>query len=297
MSPLLPTPAGPIGYAVHAPVDPAPAHPARPGPSAARPALALVHGWCCDRSTTAPLAELLATAGPVLSVDLRGHGDSRAVDDDFSLGAGHRAPEDAEPLPGTVRDASIEDYAEDVRLACLDAGALPGGTRPVLVGHSMGGLVALSGAAAGWAAGAVLLDPAPVLDARGRQFWADAAEHLAGDADGGWRRTFARSLFAEGDTVSRERVVDLMAGVRPALAVAGARAMAAYDGAAALQHLAVPLLVVHAGAGERGLRAAMGRPELLHEGRTVGAGHFHQLQVPEQIEPMIARWLTVTGLA
>jgi hypothetical protein len=28
-------------------------------------------------------------------------------------------------------------------------------------------------------------------------------------------------------------------------------------------------------------------------GQTVGAGHFHQLEVPEQITPMIERFLTV----
>jgi len=31
----------------------------------------------------------------------------------------------------------------------------------------------------------------------------------------------------------------------------------------------------------------------LHFGMTVGAGHFHQLEVPEQVTPMLERFLQV----
>jgi hypothetical protein len=31
-------------------------------------------------------------------------------------------------------------------------------------------------------------------------------------------------------------------------------------------------------------------------GQTVGAGHFHQLEVPEQVSPMIDRFLALAGL-
>ena len=32
-------------------------------------------------------------------------------------------------------------------------------------------------------------------------------------------------------------------------------------------------------------------------GRTVGAGHFNMLEVPDQVNPMISRFLQISGLA
>src|SRR5262249_55709280 len=83
--------------------------------------------------------ELAAGGWPAYALDLRGHGRSDALD-----------------LSGT----SMYDYAADV-------GALVGQLRepPVLVGWSMGGLVALMVAASGLAAVCVAL--APSMPARG----------------------------------------------------------------------------------------------------------------------------------
>jgi hypothetical protein len=38
----------------------------------------------------------------------------------------------------------------------------------------------------------------------------------------------------------------------------------------------------------------VGDASLLTLGRTVGAGHFHQFEVPDQIVAMLERWLEVT---
>lgn len=77
--------------------------------------------------------ELAAQGWPAYSVDLRGHGGSELID---------------------LSNTSMEDYAADVgTLArqCLQ--------RPVLVGWSMGGLVAMMVAAAGLASSCVALAP------------------------------------------------------------------------------------------------------------------------------------------
>jgi hypothetical protein len=34
----------------------------------------------------------------------------------------------------------------------------------------------------------------------------------------------------------------------------------------------------------------------LQQGQTVGSGHFCQLEVPEQVHPMIERFLAITAL-
>src|SRR5215207_3463037 len=84
--------------------------------------LVLVHGWCCDRTTFAPQVAEFARTHPVATLDLRGHG-----------GSGHR-PADRH---------TVEASADDV----LAVAAAAGFERPVVVGHSLGGLVALACAA------------------------------------------------------------------------------------------------------------------------------------------------------
>jgi hypothetical protein len=55
----------------------------------------------------------------------------------------------------------------------------------------------------------------------------------------------------------------------------------------------VPLLVIGSGRVERGLRDACPGITI---GMTVGAGHFNQLEVPDQVNPMIERFLAVNDL-
>lgn len=84
---------------------------------AAAPALVLLHGGCAHARWWDAFAAAVADAYHVVALDLRGHGDSEHAD------------------PPAYR---IEDYADDVA-ACIDALGLE---RIVLIGHSLGGLVA-----------------------------------------------------------------------------------------------------------------------------------------------------------
>jgi len=63
---------------------------------------------------------------------------------------------------------------------------------------------------------------------------------------------------------------------------------------------AVGVPALYVAADEPTARTDMGRmrvllPQLLH-GQTVGSGHFCQLEVPDQINAMIARFLAISGL-
>lgn len=238
------------------------------------PALVFVHGWCCDASFFAPQFDHFAAGHAVVSLDLRGHGVS----------------DRPAPVAGTY---DVARFADDVLAVVRDAGV----RRPVVVGHSLGGLVALECAARPDAArAAVLVDPAPVVSERGKAAFAASVEAVAADADGSWRRRFADGLFAPADTVRRAEAVECSGAADPAVAAAGMRAMAEFDGAGALEAAeaaGVPLLLVSAGETESGLR----RRRSITFGRTVGAGHFLHLEVPEQVNPMIERFLAVNGLA
>ena len=86
------------------------------------PPILLVHGWCCDHSYFSPQFEHFASRGHrAVAVDLRGHGRSD------------------KPRHGYT----MQTFADDLAWIC-DRIELE---RPVVVGHSMGGIVAFDLAA------------------------------------------------------------------------------------------------------------------------------------------------------
>ncbi len=285
----------PISYAVSGPTS------ASSGESPVGRDLVLVHGWCCDRSLMAPLQAHLEHSHRVLTLDLRGHGQSRDPQDDGSTGAGGwRADQELGAPTGTVA-TSVAEFADDVVAVCAEARLRD----PVVIGHSLGALIALETLRADsrrqevtrppWQpAGAVLLDPAPVARQKSKAAWADRVGPVSRDHTGDLRRELARSLVLPTDQADYGPVTELMAITHPQVAAGGAQAMATYDGAHALEQLAAPALIIQAASAERGLDQLVPDRRWLTMGRTVGAGHFHQLEVPEQLLAMITRWLQIT---
>jgi pimeloyl-ACP methyl ester carboxylesterase len=100
------------------------------------PPLLFVHGYFGLAIAFERMMECLASKGHrCVAIDLRGHGDS--------------------PHAGDLGKVSIHDYADDVDRVARLLGD------PVIVGHSMGGLLAQLAAVRGVAKGLVLLSPAP----------------------------------------------------------------------------------------------------------------------------------------
>lgn len=235
-------------------------------------AAVLIHGLGGDRTFLAPQAEHLRGRFRVVSVDLRGHGASDAP-------------------PG---DYSVATLAEDVAHVCRALGL----ARPLLVGHSLGGVLAVEIAARRLhpVAGVIVLD-APLLPPDG--FFEAQRPFLDGLRAPGYAelvRAFFAGTFAPADDPARKaRVLDTMARTPQHVLAAAASALTPWDGAAALARLDVPLLLVGSFAPNDLTRLRAIRPDAF-VGQTVGTGHFHQLEVPEQIHPMIDRFLAVTGL-
>ncbi len=92
------------------------------------PAVVLIHGITESRRSWGPVADRLAESARVLAVDLRGHGESPEGDS-------------YDPI----------SYASDV----VETMASVGMTKPLVIGHSLGGVVASAVAALG-AAGSVI---------------------------------------------------------------------------------------------------------------------------------------------
>src|SRR5262245_42984392 len=85
------------------------------------PPLMLIHGWTCDRTFLEPQFDHFRRRHRVVRVDLRGHGQSDKPEQEYTMRA----------------------LADDVAWICGYLGL----EKPVLIGHSMGGLISLTLAA------------------------------------------------------------------------------------------------------------------------------------------------------
>jgi pimeloyl-ACP methyl ester carboxylesterase len=234
-----------------------------------KPALVLVHGWTADRSLFALQAEHFARGRRVVSVDLRGHGESDRPKGPYA----------------------IATFADD--LAYLTERLELG--RTVAVGHSMGGNVVLQLAAAhpDRVAAIVMIDPAPFVfppELRGA-LTAMVAAIEAGD-QAPRRQFIADHLFLPTtDPKLKANVLELLLAAPSHVAAAAMQGVLGFDNVAAAARCKVPALHVAA-------TAPLNPPQLMSQwlpgvvnGWTVGAGHFCQLEAPEQVNSMIEGFL------
>jgi pimeloyl-ACP methyl ester carboxylesterase len=140
---------------------------------------------------------------------------------------------------------------------------------------------------------AVMVDPALTLDEPAKRLFAQYVEAITADHDGSWRTAFATDLFLLTDTARREEIIAGIAAVPPAIAAASYLAMPRFDCATALDRVEVPLLAIGTGGNQAELRAHCPAIEI---GETVAAGHFKQLEVPDQVNAMIDRFLVINDL-
>jgi pimeloyl-ACP methyl ester carboxylesterase len=81
------------------------------------PPMLFVHGWGCDHTVFAPQADFISRSHRVVSVDLRGHGKNDAPHQDYTMAV----------------------FADDLSWLYTELTLI----KPMVVGHSMGGNVAL----------------------------------------------------------------------------------------------------------------------------------------------------------
>ena len=233
------------------------------------PQMLLLHGWCGDRSFFAPQFDHFSAAHRVISVDLPGHGDSAA--------------------PG---EYTIEAFAAEI--AAL-AGSL--NLRGVVaVGHSIGAMVALAltQEAPALVRAVVMVDPPPLSKEVWKGFAAQLVPSFQGPDGSAGRRRFVDQMFLATDDVDRRaQITETMCSVPNDVAIPMVEAMAAFDSVAALRQIDVPVLVIGSAVPTNGKEFLLEANPAITIGQTVGAGHFHQLEVPEQVNLMIERFLAV----
>lgn len=234
------------------------------------PPFVFIPGWCCDHSFYQPQVDHFKANHRVVALDPRGCGES-----DKPIG-----PYD------------IPTLADDVAALCRDAAI----EHPVLVGHSLGAMVAVEVASRypSVPSAVVADDPGPLsITPESRAMLEAFAAALEGPDSGRARRDYIAGMFHPQDDTERcRRITDAMCSVPLPIALAQLRGVLTWNGLGALQLLTAPMLVLlsETGGGNDPARLLGLKPNLQF-GVTVGAGHFHQLEVPEQVNAMIERFI------
>ncbi len=235
------------------------------------PPVLLVHGWTCDHTYMAPQVEHFRRSHRVIAVDLRGHGQSDKPQQDYTMSA----------------------FADDLAWLCGQLKV----KKPIVIGHSMGGVIGVELAARfPDVPGAVVTLDSPIVPPRELvDGIAPTIPALRGpDYREVQRKMVTEMLFLPTDDPARKaRIVDAMSSA-PQHVMASAFENIFSDTAATAAACKVPLLILMAAQPLSDvIRLRQVCPNVII-GQTVGAGHFHQLEVPEQVNAMIDRFLAVS---
>jgi pimeloyl-ACP methyl ester carboxylesterase len=236
------------------------------------PPVLLIHGMSCNRTHWDAQRGYLSPDHRVVAYDQRGHGESSLAKD----GA-----------------YGVLSFVDDARRLCAHLGLV----RPIVVGHSLGGVTAIALAAEpGFASALVLVDSTVELPADAAAGLTAYFDGLRAASDADYERQvrefIAFRMFDPGDDAERAAAItDELASVPREVFIAGGSSVLDIDVKETVLAVRAPTLFL-----------ASDRPWLdmnrVHElrpdwflGRTVGAGHFHQVLVPDQVNAMIGRFL------
>src|SRR5919109_3987721 len=236
---------------------------------AGTPAFVFVHGWACNRTFFAPQATHFARRHRVVSVDLRGHGES-----DKPRG----------PYP-------IAAYADDLAYMIEHLGL----GKVVAVGHSSGGMTVLQLAAAhpDRVAAIAMVSPAPFVFPPELRASLEAmvAAIEAGNQEP-LRQFIVNRLFRPtSDRKLMEDVLAVMLAVPSQVAASAMRGVLAFDGPAVAAQCTVPALhLATTPPSNPPHLLSQWLPTVVH-GWTVGSGVFSPLEGPDQVNAMIEAFL------
>ncbi|HZQ16569.1 MAG TPA: alpha/beta hydrolase [Gaiellaceae bacterium] len=170
------------------------------------PELLFVPGWCCDHTMFKPQFDHFARTHTVTALDLRGVGRSDSPRDGYT----------------------IPELADDVEAFCGAVGI----ERPVVVGHSLGGMIAveLGGRRRPLPRALVLVDPGPIDPLPASvEFFTRFAEELEGPDGPAVRRAYVHDFETRDDELARS-IVERMCLPEQAVAAAVVRGISRWNG-------------------------------------------------------------------
>lgn len=236
------------------------------------PALLFLHPTAADHSFFRPQVAEFGGRHRVVAIDQRGHGESD------------------KPVGPYTPAALADDAAFVIARLGLD--------RPVVLGSSMGGAVALELAAGhpDLVRGLVLLNRPIAANPAMRGRVAALAAKLRGDEADAAVEALVGAQVGELDAPGlRADYLRMAKAVPPWVLASTLEGFADWDGEAALARVTVPTLFTfsHMPGNYAELDRLVQLSPHVVIGHTVGAGHFDHLTVPEQVNPMLRRFLDV----
>jgi pimeloyl-ACP methyl ester carboxylesterase len=244
---------------------------------AGRP-MVFVHGLSCDLTTLEPQVEHFASTHRTIALDLPGHGESE--------------------LPADAAALTINGFASHTALLCERLGI----ENAVVVGHSIGGGAALTLAATrpDLVSALVFLDSAIALPEIAAPALEETARAVTGDDfQETWRHiTDEMQFLPSSDPALRARIVDKMASIPQRVVVTALENFANFavaESVELLRRTSAPMIYIASSQrwADRD-RLAEARPDAWYAA-VACSGHFLQLEVPQQVNAMIERFLAVAA--
>jgi pimeloyl-ACP methyl ester carboxylesterase len=230
------------------------------------PALVFIHCWSCDRHLWDGVAPRFSKSYRVVTLDLAGHGES-----------GRKR-----------KEWTIEAYGEDVKAVVEGLGI----KRAILIGHSMGALVALEAAKRlpGRVVGIVPVDMLMnVEETMSEKQTADMVAGLEKDYTGGVDRFTREFLFTgKSDPALVDRIARQNAAAAPEIAIPSLAAAWRYDARATLSEVRVPARAINSDRYPTNLEANRRHFASFEVTLMPGVGHYVMLENPSEFVAALA---------
>jgi pimeloyl-ACP methyl ester carboxylesterase len=253
------------------------------GPSAAQvPPLLLINGWTGDHGIFTSQIAHFAQSRRVVAVNLRGHGASDAPEQDYT----------------------IRGFADDIAWQCRQLGL----HKPVVIGHSLGGAIALElcGRYPELSSGMVMIDsivlPPAIL--RDSPEVRTLLEGIGGPNYLAVSRANAWEIGCDYDDPARRKMIYDTYILPPCEKTPQHVAYStikdftlAYDAVPAARACKIPMAYISADVPLVNMARDLGRlqeicPQLVIS-KTLLAGHFNTIEVADQVNAMLDRFLAV----
>ena len=234
--------------------------------------LVFLHGWASERGAWREQANYFAAANQVVTIDLAAHGQSTA---------------------GRRKTWTLLSLADDVR-AVVERLKLK---RVILIGHSMGGPVALLAAARlPMVRAVVLVDSVHNAEANLTREQADSFAGIFAKDFRGTITPMIRGMFPAGSPLADE-VIGKAIVTNPAILTALIRDYPNVDFPAALRALRIPVRAINAAVrtpGDPATNLAVNRKYADFDATILsGPGHFLMLERPGEFNAILREWLSV----